>query len=58
MSLAIKKKHFEIMLSKREEIASLLRECSYEIKYLADAYRKIPWNVGHAIAIPKGKSIQ
>jgi FkbM family methyltransferase len=45
----------EIMLSKREEIASFLRECGYEIKYLADAYPKISWNVGHAIAIPKGK---
>jgi FkbM family methyltransferase len=43
----------EIMLSKREEIASFLREWGYEIKYLADAYPKISWNVGHAIAIPK-----
>jgi signal recognition particle subunit SEC65 len=45
------------MLSKREEIASFLREYGYEIKYLADAYPKIAWNVGHAIAIPKGKQL-
>jgi FkbM family methyltransferase len=44
----------EIMLSKREEIASFLREYGYEVKDLVDAYPKIAWNVGHAIAIPKG----
>jgi signal recognition particle subunit SEC65 len=43
------------MLSKREEIASFLRERGYEIENLADAYPKISWNVGHAIAIPKDK---
>jgi signal recognition particle subunit SEC65 len=43
------------MLSKREEIASFLQECGYESENLADAYPKIAWNVGHAIAIPKGK---
>ncbi|NJK47790.1 FkbM family methyltransferase [Candidatus Gracilibacteria bacterium] len=47
----------EIMLSKREEIASFLREYGYEIENLADAYPKISWNVGHAIAIPKGKQL-
>jgi signal recognition particle subunit SEC65 len=43
------------MRSKREEIASLLREYGYEIQNLADAYPKISWNVEGAIAITKGK---
>jgi FkbM family methyltransferase len=42
----------EGLLSKRQQVDDFLLFHGYEIKPLAESYREISWNVGHAIAIP------
>ena len=42
----------EGLSNKRKQIDDFLLSHGYEIKPLAESYRDISWNVGHAIAIP------
>ena len=42
----------EGLLGKRKQVDDFLLAHGYEIKPLAESYREISWNVGHAIAIP------
>ena len=42
----------EGLLNKRKQVDDFLLSHGYEIKSLAESYREISWNVGHAIAVP------
>lgn len=42
----------EGLLGKRKQVDDFLLAHGYEIKPLAESYREISWNVGHAIAVP------